>query len=407
MITKRLIFTLFAALIVLTNCVHTPAAPTSTPEPTLPATISAPTSTPELTLPVSISSPTSTPNYLSPLFNLYIFAGGTGWAGNLNQTVFYNTRNISEHWLTVTPTGMSAEGSGWGTNTSFLDGETAWICQTQSDLSATLYATIDGGLSWQTHNLDFPCGQMSLLNANEGYILSDLGVGAGSQYVSLYYTADGGQSWDLRFEHDPADPDDHGLPTGGIKSHFGFLSSNIGLVGGSVPIPGAVYLFRTINGGFSWNQSGCQGLPVDENQETSVDKVIQIDATTAILPVRSYLFDGNSVTYFCSTTDAGENWQYVGTIENVEFFDFGSLLTGVAYGQGKMWQTEDGGATWTETSSGLPSEVTPVSLEMTDDLVGFLTATITPETLLENRIYMTANNGKDWQAMPVNIIESP
>jgi hypothetical protein len=43
---------------------------------------------------------------------------------------------------------------------------------------------------------------------------------------------------------------------------------------------------------------------------------------------------------------------------------------------------------------------------MINDHFGFLTATITPETLTDNRIYMTGNNGKDWQSMPANIIGS-
>jgi photosystem II stability/assembly factor-like uncharacterized protein len=153
-------------------------------------------------------------------------------------------------------------------------------------------------------------------------------------------------------------------------------------------------------------QSECQGLPLDETQQTSVDNIITINATTAILPIRSYLPDGNSVTYFCSTIDAAENWQYVGMLENIEFLDFGTLLSGVAFGEGKMYQTEDGGLSWTETTSGLPPAVTPVALDMINDHFGFLTATITPETLTDNRIYMTGNNGKDWQSMPANIIES-
>lgn len=391
MITKRLIFTLFASFLLLTGCVRPTPTLTSTSEPTFPATIEA---------------PTSTPTYISPVFKLNIFVGGNGWASNADQTQFYNTKDFGEHWLTVTPTGLSSQGSGWGFSTSFLDGDMGWICQTESESSAILYASTDGGHTWQTYNLDFPCGQISFLTSEEGYILSDQGVGAGSQYVSLYHTADGGQSWDVRFEHDPADPDDHGLPTGGVKSYFGFLSPVVGLVAGSVPIPGSVYLFRTVDGGTSWNQSECKGLPLDESQETSVDKIIQIDAATAVLPIRSYLPNGNGVTYFCSTTDAAETWQYVGMLENVEFFDFGTLLTGVAYGQGKMYQTEDGGLSWTETSSGLPPAVTPVSLIMINDKVGFLTATTTPETLADNRIYMTDNNGIDWQALPWNIIES-
>jgi len=391
MTTKRLILTLITGLLVLTGCIRPSPATTSTPEPTLTPTI---------------SLSTSTPIYLSPLFKLHMFVGGYGWASNLDQTRFYNTINFGEHWLTVTPAGLSSEGSGWGTYTSFPSGDIGWICQTETESSATLHATTDSGHTWLTHNLDFPCGQVSFLNANDGYILSDQGVGAGSQYVSIYHTADGGQTWELRFEHNPPDPDDHGLPTGGIKSYFGFLDSDIGLVGGSMPVSGAVYLFRTVDGGTSWMQSECQGLPLDENQQTGVDNIIRINATTAILPIRSYLPDGNSVTYFCSTTDAAENWQYVGMLENIEFFDFGTLLSGVAFGEGKMYQTEDGGLSWTETTSGLPPAVTPVALDMINDLVGFLTATITPETLTDNRIYMTGNNGKDWQSMPANIIES-
>lgn len=390
MLTKRLIPSLFAVLLLLSGCVRTSPTLTGTSEPTVPID----------------TSPTSTPTHISPLYKLHIFVGGHGWASNVDQTIFYNTRNFGEHWLTVTPAGLSSPGSGWGTTAAFANGDIGWICRSETESSAILYSSGDGGRNWQTFYLDFPCGQMSILNANEGYILSDQGAGAGSQYVSLYHTADGGQNWDLRFEHDPANPDDHGLPTSGIKNYFGFLSSDIGLVAGSVPVPGLVYLFRTIDGGTSWNQSECKDLPLDENHETSVQKIIRIDSTTAILPIQSYLANGNSITYFCSTTDAGDNWLYVGMLENVEFFDFGSLLTGVAFGQGKMFQTEDGGLTWTETTPGLPPAVTPVSLDMINDRVGFLTATITPETLTDNRIYMTGNNGKDWQPIPGNIIES-
>ena len=391
MTKKRLILTLIAAFMLLSGCVRT--------SPAIPGT-------PEITLPPTASSPTSTPSHLSPLFDLHIFVGGHGWASNVDQTRFYNTRNFGEHWLTVTPAGLTSNESGWATATSFPNGDLGWICRSETESSANLYTSSDGGHTWQTLDLDFPCGQLSRLNADEGYILSDQGVAAGSQYVSLYHTADGGQSWELRFEHDPADPDDHGLPTGGMKNYFGFLSSDIGLVAGSVPVSGSVYLFRTVDGGTSWIQSDCQGLPLDENQETSIDKIIRINPTTAVLPVRSYLADGNSVTYFCSTTDAAESWQYVGMLENVEFFDFGTQLTGVAYGQNKMFQTEDGGKTWTETTAGLPPAVTPVSLDMINNLAGFLIATTTPETLVDNRIYMTGNNGKDWQPMPGNIIES-
>ncbi len=388
---KRIIVALLGSILLLTGCVR--------PSPTL-------TGTPKPATPKANGSPTATAMYLNPLYRLNMFVGGHGWASNVDQTAFYNTRNFGEHWLTVTPPGFSTQENGWGIATSFPNGDIGLICQTETESSATLFASSDGGRNWQAHNLGFSCGEAFFLNATEGYILSSQGVAAGSHFVSFYYTSDGGQSWELRFEHDPAAADDHGLPTGGLKSYFTFLSSKVGLVGGSVPVGGAVYLFRSIDGGTSWKSSECQGLPLDDNQETSIDQIVRINATTAILPVRSYLANGNSVTYFCSTTDSAESWQYVGMLESVEFFSFGTQLTGVAYGQGKMFQTEDGGKTWTETTSGLPLAVSPVFLDMINDRVGFLMATISPETLDDNRIYMTGNNGKDWQPMPGNIIGS-
>lgn len=377
---KRRLALSFAAALLLAGCVAIPHASTSAP------------------------LPTATPMHLSPLYQLSMFVGGLGWASNLDQTNFYHSKNFGEHFLTVTPEGLAKQSTG-RVFSSFPNGEIAWICQSALD-SATLYSSSDSGRSWQIHTLNFPCGQMSFLNASEGYILSDNGVGAGSHYVSIYHTSDGGLNWDLRFSHDPSSADDHGLPSGGIKSAFVYLDTNIGLVAGSQPVPGSVYLYHTDNGGTSWSLSVCDGLPLDENQETSVENIFRINNKSAVVPIRSYLADGDSVTFFCSTSDAGKSWSYAGKLEGVEFSDFGTILTGVAYGQGKMFQTQDGGATWLETSSGLPIAVTPVSLNMVNDRFGYLTATITPDTLLENRIYMTGNNGKDWQAMPGNILPS-
>jgi photosystem II stability/assembly factor-like uncharacterized protein len=89
----------------------------------------------------------------------------------------------------------------------------------------------------------------------------------------------------------------------------------------------------------------------------------------------------------------------------VDFSDFGSLTTGLAYGQGKMMQTSDGGLTWKDVTAMLPIGLTPISLSMINDNVGFLTTTLSPETLQQNRIFMTANNGSDWQSIPGNIVE--
>jgi len=92
-------------------------------------------------------------------------------------------------------------------------------------------------------------------------------------------------------------------------------------------------------------------------------------------------------------------------VDNVTFSDFGSFETGVAFADGKMYQTSDGGITWQDVSSGLPLAITPVAVDMVSSTYGFLTTSISPETMDQNRIYMTVNNGTTWQSMPGIIVE--
>jgi len=374
-------------MILLTGCVQTPPSGTQTP------------SAPE-------PLPTNTPMYLSSLYKTYMFVGGGGWATTLDQTKLYYTPNFGEHWLDVTPEGLDSPDNAGGMFFSFPNSTLGWVCQSKIDSSSVLHSTNSSGKAWQTYNLVFPCGNMAFINAQEGMIVSDMGVGAGSQYVSIYTTSDGGATWTEVFKHDPASIDDHGLPTSGIKSSFALLDNNIALIGGSRPMAGSLYLFRTVDGGISWNEVVCDGLPDAENSELDPLDILRISATDVIVPVRSFSENGQMSTHFCVSTNSGESFKYLSTLQNVDFVDFGSINNGLAYGQGQMMQTSDGGLTWQDVTAGLPIGLTPVSLSMLNENVGYLTTTISPETLLQNRIFMTGNNGDNWQSMPGTIIES-
>lgn len=384
---KRTIRSLSLIIILLVaGCIQTP--PTGTQTPGAPGLL-----------------PTNTPMYLSPLYKTFMFVGGGGWATNLNQTKIYYTRNFGEHWLNVTPTGLDSPDNAGSVSLAFPNSSLGWICQSKIESPAVIYATNDSGQTWVSHNLDFPCGNMAFVSAQEGMIVSDMGVGAGSQYVSIYTTADGGEAWTEVFKHDPSSTDDHGLPSSGIKSSFALLDKDTALIGGSRPMAGSLYLFRTTDGGGSWNQVACDGLPDAENSELDPMDILRISASEVIVPVRATLENGQMGTHFCVSNDAGESFKYQSTLENVDFADFGSFSSGIAYAQGKMMQTSDGGLTWKDVTTGLPIGLTPVSVSMINDMVGFLTTTMTPDTLSQNRIFMTANNGSDWQSMPGTIIE--
>ena len=374
-------------LFLLAGCVKMP--PPSVPTPETPQPL-----------------PTNTPMYLSPLYKINVFVGGNGWATNLEQSKIFHTMNFGEHWLNVTPKGLESTENAGSVFLAFPNGSLGWICQSKIEAPSVLYATNDGGKTWINHDLDFPCGQMAFINAQEGMIVADLGVGAGSQYVSIHTTSDAGITWTKVFEHDPASSDDHGLPSSGIKSTFAMLDKNTALIGGSRPMPGSLYLFRTVDGGSSWNQVECTGLPDAESSELDPMAILPISAAEVVVPVRAYLENGQMGTHFCFSTNSGESFTYRSTLENIEFTDFGSMNNGLAYGQGRMMQTLDGGVSWKEVTAGLPIGVTPVSLNMLNENIGYLTTTISPDTLLQNRIFMTTNNGNDWQTMPALLIES-
>ncbi len=350
-------------------------------------------------------APTNTPMYLSSIYKTYMFVGGGGWATNLDQTKIYYTRDFGEHWLNVTPDGLNSPENAGSLFLSFPNSSLGWICQSKIESPAVLHTTNDSGQTWVSHELDFPCGNMAFVNAQEGMLVADLGVGAGSQYVSIHTTSDAGASWTEVFIHDPSSGEDRGLPSSGIKSSFALLDANTALIGGSRPMPGSLYLFRTVDGGSSWNQAACDGLSDAENSELDPMDILRISATEVIVPVRAYLETGQMVTHFCVSTNAGETFKYHSTLEDVEFTDFGSINNGLAYGQGRMMQTSDGGLTWQDVSSALPIGLTPVSLSMMNESVGYLTTTVSPDTLLQNRVFITANNGDNWQSMPGTIIE--
>lgn len=354
----------------------------------------------------SVKKATPTPMYLSELYELKMFLAGEGWATNIDKSRIFSTSNFGAHFFDVTPAEFSNLPAGGGTYTHFANSRAAWVCRNQAGENGKLFRTSDSGKSWTAIDLGFPCGMMDFASLELGYILASEDVGMGSQYMSLHKTEDGGSTWAEVFRHQPEDPQNPGLPSSGVKNQFVVLDENTMFVGGSEPVPGSLYLYQSSDGGSSWNRKDCQGLPDSDDAELTPTNIIRVSNTEAFVTVQAFL--PNQVpmpTHFCHTTDAGETWDYLSSLQGVAFADFGSSEVGVAYADDKMYQSTDGGKTWVDVSVGLPIAITPVAVDMVSDIFGYMTCTITPDTLTQNRIYMTVEGGKLWKSMPGNIVD--
>jgi hypothetical protein len=104
----------------------------------------------------------------------------------------------------------------------------------------------------------FSGGDLQFLDPGNGWVLADLGVGAGSNAVAVYQTTDGGGTWSQKYINDPnaADAGDS-LPLGGLKAGLAPLNMQTAWVYGVTYAPGSPYLFRTDDGGATGAKCPC------------------------------------------------------------------------------------------------------------------------------------------------------
>jgi photosystem II stability/assembly factor-like uncharacterized protein len=162
----------------------------------------------------------------------------------------------------------------------------------------TVYATTDGGVSWERHPLPGPCNQLVQLTALDAHDLWALCSGPApshSQTKDLYHSVDGGGSWTLAAtSNSPTTPGVGRLPELGIVTLLTSVSPDRLLIAFDQGAP-----IASTDGGRTWKP---QGLPASGG-------VKQL-----------------------SFTDAQHGWA-------------------VLYPDDVLYRTSDGGVEWTQASS--------------------------------------------------------
>jgi photosystem II stability/assembly factor-like uncharacterized protein len=328
------------------------------------------------------------------LVNFHFINELDGWGLTNTQVVRTNDGGIT--WYNVTPPDVTE--TGYNVRYLVLDANHVWVQIPDFNNypnSGFLYRTKDGGLTWAKSETPFSGGDLKFLDENHGWMLADLGVGAGSHAVAVYRTDDGGENWTLAYTNDPNQANSgDSLPLGGLKSGIAPLNAQTAWVYGVVYAPGTVYLFRTDDGGKTWSVVKSVPLPEGaENAELSIDRLEFLTPKDALMTMRVTSDESKLAVY--TSNDSGDNWILTPTlIPYGGSADFLSATEAVIYNGEQFYVTRDVAHTWNNISPDVVFGDTFAMMDFVNTSSGWV-LTLDP-TNQHPTLYRTTDGGSTW-----------
>jgi photosystem II stability/assembly factor-like uncharacterized protein len=379
-----------ALALVLSGCNISVTSFPASPAPAAEATEIPPTPFPDTPAPPALDAPLIEAPALT---EIQFFNELDGWG--LTETFIVRTNDGGINWYNVTPPDLTEMGS--AVHTFILDKDHAWVQKPDFNNfpnNGLLYHTADGGLTWAVSSTPFSGGDLSFIDGSHGWMLADLGAGAGSNAVAVFQTNDGGTTWNQTYTNDPNLPDaGDSLPLGGTKSDLLPRDMQAAWVGGVTYSPGTVYLYRTNDSGRSWSQVNLELPAGAENFELGIDKdqMQLVSADDGFLVVR---MSGDSTqTAVYVTDDGGETWTLTPTlIPEAGQSDFISADEAVIYNGEQFYVTRDAARTWTT----VPPDIVFGDSFAAMDFVNPNSGWIITVTGGQHSLYRTQDGGATW-----------
>jgi photosystem II stability/assembly factor-like uncharacterized protein len=383
---------LFVLALILSACnISVTSFPVAPTQPVEQPTEIHPTPVPDTPAPHAIDAPVVESPALSEIHFLNEL---DGWGVTETQIVRTNDGGVT--WHNVTPPDITETGS--TVATFILDNQHAWVQKPDFNNfpnNGLLYRTTDGGLTWTISSTPFSGGDLSFTDVTNGWMLADLGVGAGSNAVAIFQTADGGATWTQTYTNDPNLPDaGDSLPLGGIKSDLVPLNKQIAWVSGVTYAPGTVYLFRTDDGGHNWTPVTLELPAGAENFELGVDKdqLQFVSANDGFLAVRMSGEATQTAVYI--TNDGGNSWTLTPTlIPNAGASAFLSAREAIIYNGEQFYVTHDAARTWTTVSPNIVFGDSFADMDFVNPNTGWV---VTVDATNHHSLNRTTDGGATW-----------
>lgn len=391
----RLRFAWIVLALLLAACNISVNSLTASPVPPNESNTPTPTPYPDTPAPPAIQAPeVDSP----PLVEIHFSNELDGWG--VTETKIVRTNDGGITWYDVTPSDV--EETGFSVNTFFLDQSHAWMQKPDFNNfpnNGLLYHTADGGLHWTISSTPFSGGDLSFVDPSNGWMLADLGVGAGSNAVAVFQTSDGGSSWTQTYSNDPNKPESSdSLPLGGIKSDLVPLDMQTAWVTGVIYSPGTVYLYRTDDGGRSWSPVSPELPAGAENAELGIDRdqMQFTSATDGFLVVRMASDSTQTAVYV--TSDGGDSWRLTPTIvPGAGATDFLSPQEIIMFNGEQFYVTRDAATTWATVSPDIVFGDSFATMDFVNPNSGWV---ITADPSNHRSFYRTHDGGRTW--LPVS-----
>ncbi len=249
--------------------------------------------------------------------------------------------------------------SRWVVQTAFLGSEHAWVIYAPlygfPPQGTSVWRTMDGGKNWEASPTlplngmeGFFCpGFFAYSDKLHGWLLVHVDAGMNHDYSDIFATEDGGLSWQRITDPRSDDIDSlMSLPIVGLDfadEDWGWATKSTRGV-----MPGA-FLVQTLDGGMTWENIFLPS-PDDLNWEHEIfDCTTQSPAfpaeSTGYLLVNCRDMNDHVSNYFYATDDKGKTWRYTLMSGDVSQLVFWDSARGFALGSDVL-HTEDGGKTW-------------------------------------------------------------
>ncbi len=348
---------------------------------------------------------------VSPLHSIQMIDSQIGWAATrvcgpcLPQMVsglMLRTTNGGTEWNDVTPVDSSGQ-RGDVLYFYVLNSHFAWVEKPSTAAPSTeIFRTVDGGRVWKSVAIrTMEVTSISFINPRQGWLMAFDGAYAGSEAVSIYSSADGGETWIAVSSVPPFGKKDS-LPFVGGKTSITFVNPTTGWVTVEDPRSNQPFLYVTRDGGYTWRPQSLP-LPPEVKAPWGASPMLpkflnsQEGIVSAFFTLRNDSGERTGgLAIFFATHDGGTTWTYIAPVP-AGYNAVADMNHAWSLSAGVLRMTSNGGHQWV-TLPPNPLFVDVNRLDFISPQVGWAIKQTHPFLL------KTSDAGRTWAPLPYTIL---